>query len=359
MKKKITVVTFNASAGLVYQRLHLPFRHLKNQYDFQFIDIDQIRHVDLFYTDCLVFCHPHSADFMYLAQAAKYQYGVPVVVDLDDLLMDLPIDHPESGKITGKSLFETLQLATEVVYSTPYLKMKLGHLNRKHSVIENSLCSSFKDYTQPKRPHKTVFTVGWTGGQSHRSDILYTFEKGLTEFLIANPDTRAHFHALCPQELQRKLGAQVYFDPKIVDYMDYHALVETFPFDVCLVGLIDHPFNHAKSDLRILDMALHDIAIIASPRSDFIKHTDKNICLYADDEDPNYMNWKDALQYAKDHPEVLSLIKANAKKYVLESRLSTHAASKWNEVLSKAIQQGKHLEDQSPLEVFPELDQLD
>jgi len=337
-KKRITVVSFNSSGGLIYQRAHIPFRHLSDIYEFNFVDLNEIRHIDFFYTDLLVMVHPWSMDFAHLASRARYHYQLPVIVDLDDLLMDLPIDHPDYSNINGKPLVDTLQMATEVVYSTPYLKAKLGHLNRHATVIENTIPEhTFKQYKAPNKPYKTTFTVGWTGGQSHRSDILYTFEAGLKQFLIENDDARAHFHGLCPQELQRALGAQVYFEPAIVDYMDYHAICETYPFDVCLVGLLDHSFNHAKSDLRLIDMAPHDIPLIASPRSDFYKHRDKKIMLYAEDNSDQFMSWKQALEYAKANPEEMKAMAARAKAYVLEERLSTVAAEKWFNVIERAI----------------------
>jgi len=337
-KKRITVVSFNSSAGLIYQRAHIPFRHLSDIYDFQFIDLSDIRHIDLFYTDALVFVHGWSEEFTYLAERARYHYGVPVIVDLDDLLMDLPIDHPEFASIHGKSLNNTLQLATSVVYSTPYLKMRLRHLNKNCTIIENTLPEQiFKNYVQPKRPHKNSFVIGWTGGQSHRSDQLHTFYSGVRQFLLDHDDARAHFHGLCPQELQRELGAQVFFDGQMVDYMDYHATVENYPFDVCLVGLIDHPFNHAKSDLRLIDMAPHGIPLIASPRTDFLKHKDKNICLYAEDNSTEYMSWYEAIGWAKDHPEEMKEMADRAWNYVKEERLSNVAATKWFHVIEKAL----------------------
>jgi hypothetical protein len=319
--------------------------------------------VDFFYTDCIVMVHPWSLDFAHVAARARFHYQCPVVVDLDDLLMELPIDHPDYGNINGRPLVDTLQTANEVVYSTPYLKAKLGHLNKSATVIENTIPEHvFKSYNTPNKPYKTTFTVGWTGGQSHRSDILYTFEKGLREFLIENDDTRAHFHGLCPQELYRSLGAQVYFEPATVDYMDYHAICETYPFDVCLVGLVDHAFNHAKSDLRLIDMAPHNIPIIASPRSDFYKHKDRQIMLYAEDNSSEHMSWKDALQYAKDHPEEMKAMAARAKAYVLEERLSTVAAEKWFHVLERAMSKGQFRSSQmgrSLLAHSLELHQLD
>lgn len=337
-RKIITVVTHNKNAGLVYQRLHLPFRHLKDIYDFRFIDIDEVGHSDLFYSDALVFCHAHTSDFLYLAQRAKHHYSLPLIVDLDDLLTSLPIDHPEYGQITGRCVPDILMHATKVVYSTPFLKQKLLHFNKSAFVIENTLPAGiFKNYTQPKRPHKTSFTVGWTGGKTHSADILHTFQKGLREFLIKHDDTRAYFHGICPSELHRELGAQVYFDPEYVDFMDYHAKCEKYPFDVCLVGLINHEFNDAKSDLRLVDMAPHEIPVIASPRADFIKHKDKNICLYADDSDPNYMTWFEALEYAKSHPEEMKQMAARAKEFFLSERLSTDAAEKWFEVIEQAL----------------------
>jgi hypothetical protein len=335
-KKKITVITFNASNGLIHQRLHLPFRHLRDVFDFHFVDLVDARHEHFFYTDCVVFCHAHGMDFLNIALKCRHHYAVPLVVDLDDLLMDLPLDHPEKAQLPARGLVDMLQLATEVVYSTEFLKTKLRHLNKNVTVIENTLPQHiFENYTQPARPYKTSFTVGWTGGNSHGADQLFTFYNGLREFLIKHADARAHFHGLCPSMLHKDLGAQVYFDPQMVDFLDYHATCETYPFDVCLVGLIDHQFNHAKSDLRLIDMAPHDIPIIASPRSDFIRHKDKNICLYAEDNDPNYMSWLEALEYAKANPDEMKAMAARAKEYVLSERLSNTAAKQWFEVLTR------------------------
>jgi hypothetical protein len=123
----------------------------------------------------------------------------------------------------------------------------------------------------------------------------------------------------------------------MVDYMDYHATVENYPFDVCLVGLIDHPFNHAKSDLRLIDMAPHGIPLIASPRTDFLKHKDKNICLYAEDNSTEYMSWYEAIGWAKDHPLEMQAMAQRAWDYVKEERLSYIAAKKWFEVIEQAI----------------------
>lgn len=337
-KRKITVVTYNSNSGLVYQRCHIPFRHLRNYFDFEFVDVDAVRHADLFYTDALVFAHGWSLNFTQLASRARFHYQIPVIVDLDDLLMELPIDHPDFGAIQARPLVDTLQLASEVVYSTPYLKTKLGHLNKRATVIENTIPEHiFRNYQPKNKPHKTSFVVGWTGGQTHRSDQLHTFYSGLRDFLVGNDDTRAHFHGLCPQELQRTLGAQVYFEPHIVPFMDYHAVAAAYPFDVCLVGLIDHPFNHAKSDLRLLDMAPHGIPIIASPRADFLKHKDRNICLYAEDNSKDYMSWHEALTFAKANPSAMKEMAERAKAYVLKERLSTVAAEKWKAVLDRAI----------------------
>lgn len=287
----------------------------------------------------MVFCHPWSHEFLYIAERARFHYGKKVVADIDDLISDMPSDHPDFAQMSlGCVMPRVVQAVDHVVFSTEFLKSYFGHMNSNITVIPNSISERiYKAYAPIHKPHKNCFIVGWTGGQSHRSDQLHTFLPGLRKFLRENNDSKAYFHVLCPDVLLKEFGSQVIYEPKPVEFLDYPGVAAAYPFSVCLVGLLPHNFNDAKSDLKLLEMAPNDILVIASPRSDFIRHKERQICLYADDDNPEFMSWHEAITFAKRNPEAVKIITDRAKEYVLNERLSTAAADRWDRVLESLL----------------------
>lgn len=332
-KKRIGVVSPNSNHGLVYQRAHLPFIELRDEYDFRFFDVGDLRHSDAFYLDALVLVHPAHDEFLYLAERAKFHYGLKVVLDMDDLLSDIPSDHEEFGKFNAQKIAFLIQAVDHCVFSTRFLAQRYLQHSRKQTVIENSISRrAYLAYKPLNKPHKNCFMAGWTGGQQHRADQLGTFLPGLREFLRGNLDVKAYFHGICPDQLRREMGTQVIFEPNYTDFLSYPAVAAAYPFSVCMVGLNNNPFNDAKSDLKLLEMAPQGIPLIASPRSDFIQHSGKHIMLYAEDNS-DYPSWLSQLNWANQNPEKLSEMGERAKDYVLSQRTSDKAAIKWREVL--------------------------
>lgn len=353
-KKRIAIISFNPDEGHIHQRIHLPLKHLKDKYDFRSYTFKEFTNSEAYYTDAIIMSHAWNSSHMEIINnSLRWWGGLPVICDIDDLLSDVPSNHPGAYNFIENKLVPIITSSHHIVYSTDYLKKHYGYLNPRHTVIENSFSYKAYELTRPinKMP-KTGFCVGWSGGQSHLPDQYYTFLEGLDKFMCEHEDVRAYFHVLCPERLISRHGAAVTFEPAVVHFLDYPAVSAAYPMDVCLVGLQDLPFNDAKSDLKLLEMAPNDILLIASPREDFLKHKDKDIMVYADDEDPNYMSWYEALNWVKDNPEKVAEMKARAKEYVLSHRRSDIAADKWDKVISTVL--GVHEEAHPQMELLPD-----
>lgn len=343
MKRPIRVlaVTHNKNHGLVYQRLHLPFRDLDpSDFSVRFVDITDVGNCDCFYADVLVMAHPWDSRFEYLALRAKSRYNLPVIIDIDDLITELPSDHPDYVSFKGNRVAQVVEMASACVYSTQYIGHRYGHLNSNFTVIPNTIPRwMYESIGEPVKPYKNAFSILWTGGQSHRSDQLHTFLPGLREFLRRHDDARCYFHVLCPDILLQEFGSQVVFEPNVVDFLDYPGVSAAYPADVLLVGLHDHPFNHAKSDLKLLELGAHGVPIIASPRSDFIQHKDRGIMLYAEDNSSQYKSWLEALEIAYETRESgLKEMGRRAKDYIFSERTSDKASAAWAQVLRETVE---------------------
>lgn len=331
----VKVVSNKVNDGIVYQRLHLPLSYLsREKYSITCEDTDSIRHTDLYYTDVLIMNHCFRMDEYYLFERARHHYNVKTVLDLDDLLTDVPSDHPAYEAFKNRPVAQILQSVNHTVFSTNYLKEKLGHLTKEATVIPNAINTRLYDRLgKVEKRYKNCFIVGWTGGQSHRSDQLYTFLNGLEKFMDLYPDTKAYFHVLCPDRLYRKYGQRIIFEPEVVNFMDYPQMSASYPFDVCLVGLQPNEFNESKSDLKLLEMGAHSIPIIASPRADFIQHKARDLMLYADTDE----QWFDALEFAYKNQDVMKQLGEKSREYIMNERRAEHAAYAWDKMLEKLV----------------------
>lgn len=333
--KRILVICPDVNHGLVWQRIHVPFTKLDpSEFKITCMNLHEIRHVDLHYHDILVMCHANSKDELKLLVKAKNNYNLKVVCDLDDLLTELPTDHENYGALSKSDIASFIMAADHMVYSTQYLADKFRHLNPTQTVVENCIDHTRYKVDQYIPPHKNCFIVGWTGSQHHKADQYITFAKALDTFLTKNADVKAKFHLVCPDFLHRKHGTQVIFEPNVVHHLDYAFYSLAYCFDLCLVGLDENAYNDAKSDLKLLEMGVLGIPIIASPRSDFIRHKDKDIMLYAETEGA----WYAQLEWAKDNPEKLKAIGQRAREYVIKERHPQIAADKWAKVLSSTVE---------------------
>lgn len=341
MKKRIGLIANDIHFGLAYQRGHLFMQFLRDEFEFVNISFPDIGRADIHYLDLLVMFHPYTPDNAAFIRRCNSNYGIPIVVDIDDLLDKLPSDHPEFVYFQKTQALECVMCADHFTTSTDYLAKTWGHLNKNITVIENAVdlnrYSTFKD--SPK-PHKSGFVVGWTGGQSHRPDLYSTgFLEGLMEAMEVCDDMRAYFHVLCPQPLLDKFGARVIFNPKPVDYLDWPSMCYTLPFDVCAVPLYDHPFNDAKSDLRLLDMAPFSIPVLASPRDQFRRHLEKEILFLVRDDNPH--DWSESLQNLYHSRQLVEEVGRNAKTYVERERRADLAAEKWRYLFRSLLSQRK------------------
>lgn len=336
---RVGVLVSDINHGLFYQRLRIPFQQM-NKEEFQvqyysFTDKYAVRDDSI---DVWVLAHPSEKDHFIIAEQLK-DLDRKLVVDCDDLLDNLSTAHPEYEMIehTTTTVPRTLELADHCVFSTEYLRLNYAHHNTKATVIPNGYDSFMvRDGYEPiAKNYHTDFTIGWVGGGSHLEDILFSFLPGLIKFMENNPETRFHTKYLCPQVLLDKFGCRVHFDSSYTDPWEYHRYLATVPWDVCLVGLTDHPFNQAKSDLRLVDCAVHQIPLIASPRQSFIEHQEQGRCLLADDDSQEHKSWYAQLCWAQNNDQALKTIGKKASEFIKEHRNDKVLASMWETVLRK------------------------
>lgn len=348
MKKRIGLVANEIHHGLVFQRGHIMLRHLRHKYDFVLMNQAEMEKCAPLYLDALVMFHPYTAANELLIHRSKMQYQIPIIVDVDDYVTGLTSDHPGFMAFKNNKVVSSIMAADHFVTSTDYLKQMYGDLNEHISVIENVVePSRYHGIDHQTKPYHSGFIVGWTGGQTHIGDLHNTgFVRGLAEAMRENDDIRAQFHILCPQVLIDEFGTRVSYNPDPVDFLDYPSLCFTFPWDLCAVPLHNVPFNDAKSDLRLLDMAPFKIPVLASPRHEFRRHQkmerfdsglakeNQRILLVQEDSADE---WARSILNAASDRRATRLIGDRAHEYVMKERTAAQGAEKWDRVLEEVL----------------------
>lgn len=334
MKPTILLTAGDSSNGLIQIRVHQQLQYLRHKYNFVVKDFAEIRHPDIFYSDLIVMSHPFHEDQARFLHRLKRQYNRKVICDLDDLLDNLPADHPEYKTFKGCPIPEFIRLADHVTVSTEFLRLNWGHLNQNMSVIENVIdISRYQGLMDLPKPYKANFTVGWTGSDSHRPDLYNTgWLEGLIQAMETHPEIRFYAHLVCPQILLDKFGSRVIYNERPCDFLDYPAMCATYPMDVCTAPLYDCPFNYAKSDLRLLDLAPFKIPLIASNLGPFAGHGERVLLT---ENTPKA--WFSAIERAYLDRQTLRDKAEKAHDYVLSERGVEKAVEKWDSLLEQIL----------------------
>lgn len=226
--------------------------------------------LDLRRFDTLVFSRPQiSPTAVREIQQARY-LGKRVIVDLDDDFYALPPDHPGyNGVGPGnparlQTLERALAQADLLVVATAALADRYRPLARRVEIVPNGWTRSNPLWEQAIEPHATL-NLGWAGTPTHRADVALMVrdvvgfmrqtpqaqlviggDPGVWQMFADLPEARRSFVPMVPFDLYPNLLAR---------------------FDVLLAPLCDNAFNHAKSDIKLLEAGIRRIPWVASPRS--------------------------------------------------------------------------------------------
>ncbi len=181
------------------------------------------------------------------------------VFELDDLITNIPGDNRFAGlfpRQTLDRLKQAIGLCDRLVVSTPALSEAYGVFASDVVVCPNSLPNIPWASLSGTRRHGEKFRVGWAGSASHLGDlkILYPVVKA-TAHLV----DWVFFGAL-PNVLHRH-AAEAHLP---VPIEDYPAKLASLDLDLAVAPLEIHPYNNAKSNLRLLELGAMGFPVICS-----------------------------------------------------------------------------------------------
>jgi len=182
------------------------------------------------------------------------------VVMMDDLITQPPKDSPIHKAIPRdirQRLRRYFEQVDRVVVSTePLLEFAREFIDDVR-LVPNSLRDDLWAHLSSRRRAGPKPRVGWAGAQQHKGDLAIITE--VVKELAQEVDWV--FFGMCPDEIR----------PYVAEYHEFEVGVEAYPaklaslnLDLALAPLEQHPFNEAKSNLRLLEYGILGLPVICT-----------------------------------------------------------------------------------------------
>jgi len=211
---------------------------------------------------------PRFVDQYIRIHSDAHRFRIPVVFEIDDLLWELPEDHPDrlSHHYTEAlipMMFAALA-ADALTVATPGIKDYLIWLNPNIFVLPNYLNPKFWRINQPETSSRDSTIIGYMGGDSHRPD-LEMIEPALVNILDRHHgEVKFKTWGLEPT---RRLLEHPLVEWSPLSPGDYQGFAELFSkqvLDIYILPLQDSLFNRAKSSIKLLEFTSMGISGVSS-----------------------------------------------------------------------------------------------
>lgn len=251
--------------------------------------------------------------------------GKPVLIDLDDWLLDVPSEHGDADFFRTRPRRETIRTALRaadgITASTEVIAEYCKALGVDVHVLPNAVdCELFTKLPRGEEP----LTIAFCGSPSHYEDVPL-IAPALNQVLRDHLNDVRVVSVGCP--IPGLQGLAGYTHHEFVAATEYPRLLSDLRVDIGLAPLQDTYFNRAKSDVKYLEYAATGAATIASsvaPYRTSIRE-DRGVLVNENTQDA----WSAAIFALIAHRDLRQRVSANAYKWVRDERSIEATSNKW------------------------------
>ena len=257
---------------------------------------------------------------------------IPLVLDLDDLLFELPHDHPNRVKHTfAASLLPTFQAILQVnlvTVTNPELRKYILNYNQNVTVLPNYLDDQVWQLKPLAKPGSSAdkIIIGYMGGQTHPPDLALLIP--VIKELIQRYPARLEFHfwgGEPPRELSN-LPEVRWFNQITWNYQEFARYFQSQSADIFVAPLADNRFNACKSSIKYLEygsMAVPGVFSNVAPYSSVIQPGVNGLLAGSTDE------WLQCLTQLIESPDLRQSIGSHALADLQSNWLLSRNAERW------------------------------
>lgn len=292
--------------------------------------------------------------------ALAHSLQKPVVFDIDDLLLELPEDHPDRlNNHFVESLLPILRAVMDadlITVPTRTLRDYFLPYNKAIEIIPNYLNDALWKFNSPAiaEVNAEKITIGYMGGHSHAPDLQLILPASMALLEKYAGKIRFHFWGIQPPEELRPYSLMDWYPPNYQSYQDFVHYFQTQTADILIAPLCDTLFNACKSSIKYLEYAAMGVPGVFShvtPYTDIVQNETDGFLASTTEE------WVNALSELIENPRLRSRIAHNAQEKVKKSWLLSQNADKQREIYSNLVRRDKPVE-RHPSNFYPLLKSL-
>ena len=273
---------------------------------------------------------------------AAHNQGKPVVMNLDDDLLNLDFDHPDL--INSSFAFElvpilfVLRAVDAVIVTTPLLQSAIAQHNDHVYVLPNYLDDSIWPIKKIKRTDQNFpLTLMYFGTQSHRLDIEMISEP-LKDLALKYPGKLNFIFYGTNAPTSLKNLAKVSFYPSVThEYREFVKLIREFDADIAFAPLRDTVFNRNKSPLKYFEYTALGLPAVFSdipPYKGVVQKGKTGLMAGSSEE------WQDRLTSLVEHPDLRNTILEQAQDDIKQNHLLSNHVNDWCNVYNEVVERG-------------------
>ena len=265
--------------------------------------------------------------------------GKPVIFEIDDLLFELPTNHPDKGNhYYEDALVPMLHAVVEangVTVSTPQLRDFFKDFNPNIRVLPNYLNDVAWPFHTP--PTHSVATpecpvvIAYMGGASHQADLEEVAPALRAIGQYYRDRVMLYFCGIMPP--QELIGASDmcpirWLAPNVADYARFATMLAGIGAHLFIAPLRNTTFNRGKSPIKFFEYSALGVPGVYSdvtPYSNVVIHGETG--LLARDVD----QWQQQLGELIENPAMRQRIGANAQQSVRQNWSLTEHAQEWRD----------------------------
>lgn len=257
--------------------------------------------------------------------------GIPVIYDIDDLLFDLPDDHPErhsSYYLEGLGpMFIAINQADLVTVSSQALADALCPYNPNIRVLNNFLDDSLWHMsTHPKETeHPETVTIGYMGTDTHYPDLMMIVQSIADVIKQYGDSILFKFWGVKPPDFLLA-NPQVRWYPTTTNYKEFIQSISREKIGILIAPLKSNRFNQCKSHLKFLENTALGAAGIYSrirPYEEIVIHGENGFLASFQEE------WFYYFKVLIESPEIRKEMALKAQTFVKEKWLLSQHTGDW------------------------------
>lgn len=339
IKKRILIYSVETPWSPCAQiRLVRPFTRLSTEWEIIWGYHNGTFVVDALYDTDLVILHRFTPALMPASLLEKIlASGKPVIYESDDLLNDIPEDHPEAaeGKNWKEGIEYAIRHAHAIVVSTDSLATQYRAFNPCVHVLKNYIDHDlfFRDVS--RKSIGDPVTIGLMGSSIQPAN--FAIIEDVLHDLRTKYGHSITWHFLgtqCPAGWENLPNVQ-YF-PFIPDYATCANKLQSLAWDIGLIPLAKADrYNECKTYIKWLDYSSCGIASVFSDVAVYDEVVTHDVTGYLLPDDPAI--WLSTIIELIEYPEKRAVIATAAQKEVLANHTLHHNVWRYKDVYDSLI----------------------